>query len=85
MQFASAAVMTLLLFQDVVAGQAAVRSARIIIASIDDFLAGRRDPQMTHFTWGQSAELRCCVYPDFAYAQTIVDLMKRNSICLGRK
>jgi hypothetical protein len=58
-----------LLVQQVVAGEAAARKAQDMRATIDRFMAGERDREMTHVVFG-----------DLSYAQRIVDRMRREGI-----
>jgi hypothetical protein len=59
----------LLLVQQVAAGEAGARKAQDMRATIDRFMAGERDREMTRV-----------VYGDLSYAQRIVDRMRREGI-----
>ncbi len=59
----------LMLVQQVAAGQAGASKAQAMSATIAEFMAGKRDPAMTRV-----------VYRDLAYAQYVVDEMRRRQI-----
>jgi hypothetical protein len=59
----------MLLVQQVVAGQAAVRRTRVMVTEIERFLAGERDPDMTKI-----------IDPDLDAAQQAVDVIRSAGI-----
>jgi hypothetical protein len=67
-------VASLLLVQQVAAGRAAAATTQTITATIDRFIGGKRDPQMTRF-----------VSSDLNYADQVFDMMKREGIYIGRR
>jgi hypothetical protein len=73
-QVAVLAIASLLLVQQVAAGQAATTISRTITATIDRFMAGERDPQMSRFVSG-----------DLAHASQIFEMMKREGIYVGQR
>lgn len=60
------------LVQQVAAGHAEAAKAQAMNAEIADFMAGKRDPAMTHI-----------VYHDLDYAQQAVDEMRRRRLFPG--
>ena len=72
MQAVALTVGALMLVQQVAAGEAAASKAQAMSATIAEFMAGKRDPAMTRV-----------VYRDLAYAQHVVDEMRRRQIYGG--